>query len=94
MVLGYFRETTVHSLSVGSGSVCDAHHLYGCENWIWSEELLKSFQGEMGKRILKVAKCTSNTTVGVVMGWPSIWARVLVRKMSFLQRLVLGDGSS
>ena len=28
-----------------------------------------------------------------VMGWPSMRARVLIRKLSFLQRLVLGDGS-
>ena len=70
--------------------------LYGCESWILSEEILRrleSFQGEMGKTILEVAKCTSNTAVGVVMGWPSMRARVLVRKLSFLRRLVLGDGS-
>ena len=69
--------------------------LYGCESWILSEELLRrleSFQGEMGKRILGLAKWTSNTATGVVMGWPSMRARVLVQKLCFLQRLVLGDG--
>ena len=70
--------------------------LYGCENWIVSEKLLRqleSFQGEMGKRILGLPRCTSNTAVGIVLGWPSVHARILVRKLCFLKRLVSGDGS-
>ena len=49
--------------------------MYGCEDWIVSEELLRrleSFQEEMGKRILGVSRCASNTAVGTVMGWPSM----------------------
>ena len=68
--------------------------LYGYEGWILSDELLRqleSFQGEMGKWSLELAKCTSSTAVGMVMGWPSMKARVLVHKSCFLQRLVLGD---
>ena len=41
-----------------------------------------------------MAKCTSNMAVGGVVGWPSMRARVLVRNLSFLWRLVLGDGSN
>ena len=70
--------------------------MYSCENWIVSEELLRrleSFQEQMGKRILGVPWRASNTAVGTVMGSPSMRARVLIRKLSFLQRLVLGDGS-
>ena len=33
------------------------------------------------------------TAVGIVLGWPSVDARILVRKLCFLKRLVLGDGS-
>ena len=49
----------------------------------------------MGKRILALPRCTSNTAVGIVLGWPSVHARILVRKLCFLKRLVLGarDGS-
>ena len=35
-----------------------------------------------------------NTATGAVMGCPSMRARVLVRKLCFLQKLVLGDGSN
>ena len=70
--------------------------LYDCENWIVSEKLLRqleSFQGEMGKRILGLPRCTSNTAVGIVLGWPSVHARILVKKLCFLKRLMSGDGS-
>ena len=56
-------------------------------NWIVSEKLLRqleSFQGEMGKRILGLPRCTSNTAVGIVLGWPSVHARILVRKLCLL----------
>ena len=70
--------------------------LYDCENWIVSEKLLRqleSFQGEMGKRILGLPRCTSNTAVGIVLGWPSVHARILVKELCFLKRLMSGDGS-
>ena len=54
---------------------------------------MESFQGKMGKRILGMPQCTSNTAVGIVLGWLSMHARILVRKLCFLMRLVLGDGS-
>ena len=77
------RETSAHFF-LGQLWKCDCVMpilMYGCENWIVSEELLRqleSFQEEMGKRILGVPRCASNTAVGMVMGWPSIQARVLM----------------
>jgi len=84
-------------LQVSCGGVCVMPILlYGCENWIVSVKLLRqleSFQGEMSKRILGLPRCSSNTAVGIVLGWPSVHARILVRKLCFLKRLVSGDGS-
>ena len=42
----------------------------------------------------KDPKWSSNTAVDVVMGWSTIRARVLMRKLNFLRRLVLGDGNN
>ena len=40
-----------------------------------------------------IIRCTSNTAIGIVLGWPSVHARILVRKLCFLKRLVSRDGS-
>ena len=47
---------------------------------------------QMGKRILKLPKWASNSVVNVMMGWPTMKARILVRKLGFLLRLVSADG--
>ena len=68
--------------------------MYGCENWILSRddiELLEAFQGEMGKRILKLPKYLSNTAAVTALDWPSMRARLLVRKLSFLKRVTQAD---
>ena len=65
--------------------------MYGSENWILNETttaLLESFLAEMAKRILKLPKWASNSVVNVMMGWPTMKARILVRKLGFLLRLV------
>ena len=43
----------------------------------------------MGKRILKLSKWASSSAVNV---WPIMKARILVRKLEFLLRLVSADG--
>ena len=50
--------------------------------------MLESFLAEMGKRILKLPKWASNSVVNVMMGWPTMKARILVRNLGFLLRLV------
>ena len=62
--------------------------LYGSENWIMTESLMKkleSFQGELAKRILKWPKYHSNT---IALELPTI---ILLRKLAFLQRLLRDD---
>ena len=63
---------------------------YGCESWILSEgdlKLLEAFQGEMAKRILKLPKPFSNTAAVTALDWPSMRARLLLRKLFFLKRV-------
>ena len=52
----------------------------------------KSYACTDGKRILKLPKWASNSVVNVMMGWPTMKARILVRKLGFLLRLVSADG--
>ena len=64
--------------------------MYGCESWILSEgdlKLLEAFQGEMAKRILKLPKHFSNTAAVTTLDWPSMRARLLLRKLFFLKRV-------
>ena len=58
--------------------------LYGCETWIHSEPLLESlesFQAEIGKRILGISKYHSNISTRIGLHWPSMKARILLRKL-------------
>ena len=48
--------------------------MYGSESWILNLTLLvklESFQAELGKRILKLPKYTSNTIPLLALNWPS-----------------------
>ena len=49
--------------------------------------VLEAFQGEMVKRIHKLPKHFSNTAAVTALDWPSMRARLLVRKLSFLKRV-------
>ena len=71
--------------------------LYGCENWVMTEALwekLEAFQGELSKRILKWPKHHSNTAAATALDVPSMRCRVLIRKLSFLQRIVKSTPAS
>ena len=68
--------------------------LYGCETWILSEShlhILESFQAEIGKRILGISKYHSNTSTLIGLHWPSVKARILIRKLTFLAKLLERD---
>ena len=65
--------------------------LYGCETWILTPALttkLEKFQSEIGKRILNLSKYHSDLAPLVGLRVPSIKARVLLRKLTFLAKLL------
>ena len=68
--------------------------LYGCETWILSEphlHTLESFQADIGKRILGISKYHSNTGTLIGLHWPSVKARILTHKLTFLAKLLERD---
>ena len=68
--------------------------LYGSETWVLNSSLLnllESFQAELGRRILKLPKFASNTVPLLV---PSMCARLLCNKLSFLFRVCNGGSTS
>ena len=65
--------------------------LFGSESWYLSDTALdglERFQGWIGKRILRLTRFHSNTTVHIGLDWPSMRARVLMRKLNYLRQLV------
>ena len=68
--------------------------LYGCETWILTESLydiLESFQEEIGKRILGISKYHTNTSTLIGLHWPTVKARILLRKLGFLAKLLSSE---
>ena len=64
--------------------------LFGCENWMLTDSMLhqlESFQGEIGRRILKLSKYHSTLSTRLALRWPSVTARMLVRKLSLLSKV-------
>ena len=57
-------------------------------------EALESFQAELGRRVLKLPKFTSNTIPLLVLNWPTVCTRVFCNKLSFLSRVCNGDSTS
>ena len=71
--------------------------LYGAENWILDEgclELLEHFQAEIGRRILKLSRYHSGLAVQIGLSLPSVTARVLIRKISYLHHLLSSTDES
>ena len=71
--------------------------LYGFENWVLNRSLieaLESFQAELGRRVLKLPKFSSNTVPLLVLNWPTMCATVLCNKLSFLLRMCNGESTS
>lgn len=72
--------------------------MYGSESWILNSTLLidnklESFQAELGKRILRLHSSSSNRGCRIALHWPSMRARVLCSKFSFLLKVTQGDNS-
>ena len=53
--------------------------------------MLKSFQAEIGKRILGISKYHANTSTLIGLHWPSVKARILLRKLTFLAKVLEKD---
>jgi len=70
--------------------------LYGAESWILNTTLLmklESFQGEIGKRILRLPKFAANDPVRMALQWPSVRTCVLCIKLSFLLKILNSENS-
>ena len=68
--------------------------LFGSESWYLTEadlDELERFQCSIGRRILRLTRYHSSTSVLIGLDWPSMRARLLLRKLNYLRRLV-GDG--
>ena len=52
---------------------------------------LESFQAELAKRILRLHSRTANNTALMALQWPSVRARILIIKLSFLLKVIRGD---
>ena len=71
--------------------------LYGCETWLLDSTCLQDlekFQCEIGRRILGLSKFHSNTVVRVALHWPSMSTRTLLRKLSFLGKLICNNADT
>ena len=71
--------------------------LYSSENWVLNRPLLQaleSFQAELGRRILKLPKFSSNYVPMLVLNWTSMCARVLCNKLFFLLCVCNGETTS
>ena len=65
--------------------------LYGCETWMLDAtciQALEKFQCEIGRRILKLSKHHPSDPVRIALNWPTISTRILLRKPTFLSRLI------
>ena len=70
--------------------------LFGSENWYLTESLLdklESFQAEIGRRILKLPRHHSGRATRLTLEWPSMTARILQRKLLFIQRASTNEES-
>ena len=53
--------------------------------------MLESFQAVIGKRILGISKYHSNTSTLIGLHWPSVKARILLLKLTFLAKVLERD---
>ena len=65
--------------------------LYGCETGLLDSStlnLLERFQGEIGRRILRLPNFYSGRAVRIGLHWASMSTRILLRKLKFLSKLL------
>ena len=68
--------------------------LFGSESWYLTDtslEKLENFQCTLGKKILRLSRFHSNANVLIRLDWPSMRARVLIRKLNYLKMVVTAD---
>ena len=68
--------------------------LYGSETWLLdstSLNSLESFQHEIGCRILRLPKFYAKSAVRIGLHWPTVATCILIRKLSFLSKLLSGS---
>ena len=64
------------------------------ESWVLNSTLLlklESFQAELGKRILRLPKHTSNTIPLLALNWPSMCSSIVCSKLTLLQSVFNDD---
>ena len=69
--------------------------LFGSKSWYLTDAALddlERFQCCIGKRILRLSRFHSNTNVQIGLDWPSMRARVLIRKLNYLRNFVREGG--
>jgi hypothetical protein len=65
--------------------------LFGSESWYLTDAALddlERFQCSIGRRILRLSRFHSNTSVLIGLNWPSMRARILMRKLNYVKNLV------
>ena len=70
--------------------------LFGSENWILSPSQLDhlvAFQGEIGRRIVKLSKFHSLLSTRLALKWPSGAARVFIQKLNLFFKVTSGEES-
>ena len=70
--------------------------LFRSKNWILTDsqlDHLEAFQGEIGRRILRLSKSHSTLAIRVALKSPSVAARILTRKLNLLSK-VSSEGES
>ena len=68
--------------------------LYGCETWILTPTLmtkLEKFQAEIGRRLLGISRYHADLAPLIGLHLPSMMARVFIRKLSFLAKLLTSN---
>ena len=68
--------------------------LFGSECWYLTDstlDKLENFQYTLGKKILRLSRFHSDTSILIGLDWPSMRARVLIRKLSFLRRVISAE---
>ena len=71
--------------------------LSGCENWLLNDVLLstlEAFQGFVGCRSLHLSRFHSHLIPRIVLGLPSMRARILCAKLGFLSRISTPDNNT
>ena len=68
--------------------------LFGCETWYLTDTAvddLEHYHCEISRKILHLSHIYSNVSVRIGLDWPSVRGRILIRKLSYLKKLVKSD---